>query len=273
LALVEIHLDLRRALGAPSLRAWQRSRYRALSLDTWRALEAGAVLFALGWGSASFPWPMPAATPIVVALLTALLVRATRIAARNAAASCAPTPPRADAIDESAPSAAIAFAERADEAPAPAVAEVEGNAGPSGAPAAAPEPTREPARRVLLVEDDELVREAVTCLFEADGFCVEAVGSADHAVEELARLEAEGRRPDLLVTDHRLPGTLTGAALVDMVRAAKSPLPAILMSGDVDTLFLDHDPPPGVAVLRKPVSGSVLLAAVAKVLGSPASGR
>ncbi len=275
-----------------------------------RALRAGMVLFALGWGSAGLLWPTPAVVALVVAPLTAVLAGTAWLAVRNAAAlrACralrsedaqrvaqaesapeaaeaartdaeeamrvnAGAPPRAESIDEVERSAAIAVAEREEGAPAPAVAEVTHDAGPSGALVAAPEPARGRARRVLLVEDDDLVREAVACLFEADGFCVTAVGSADRAVEELARLEADGRRPDLLVTDHRLPGALTGAALVDKVRAAESPLPAILMSGDVDAHFVRQAPPPGVAVLRKPVSGSALLAAVAKVLGSPASGR
>ncbi|MBC7172842.1 MAG: response regulator, partial [Polyangiaceae bacterium] len=116
-------------------------------------------------------------------------------------------------------------------------------------------------RGVLLVEDDALVREATLAVFEARGFWVEAVSSADRVLDTLARLEAEGRRPDLVVTDHRLPGALTGEDLVRKLHAAPDPLPVVLMSGDVEAPFLRQAPPPGVTVLRKPVSAEALLEA------------
>lgn len=126
--------------------------------------------------------------------------------------------------------------------------------------------TERPPRGILLVEDDVLLCEATTRFFEADGFRVDAVSNADEAIDALTRLETEGRRPDILVTDHRLPGLITGAALVRQLQQRGEGIPAVLISGDFEAPFLHEPPPPGVAVLRKPVSGPVLLAAVGELL-------
>src|SRR5690606_4157565 len=129
-----------------------------------------------------------------------------------------------------------------------------------------PEPRAGRRRGVLLVEDDILVREAATGFFEAGGFRVDAVSTRDLARDALVRLEAEGRRPDVLVSDHRLPGSLSGAALVRELRTGANPMPAVLMSGDLDAPFLHEEPPAGVTVLRKPVRAEALLQAVTELL-------
>jgi signal transduction histidine kinase/CheY-like chemotaxis protein len=115
---------------------------------------------------------------------------------------------------------------------------------------------------LLLVEDDVLLREAAASFFEAEGFSVDAARSGDEALVLLARMKAEGRAPDVLVTDHRLPGALTGAALAKHLRRSRERLPVVLMSGDLEAPFLREPPPAGVTLLRKPVDGETLLSAV-----------
>ncbi len=138
----------------------------------------------------------------------------------------------------------------------------------------APAPTRGATARgatpcsVLLVEDDVLLREAATRFFEADGFRVEATSNAMDALRALERLGASGWRPDVLVTDHRLPGALSGADLVRRLRASGAALPAVVISGDIDGPFAGESPPEQVRILRKPVSGETLLGVVAELLAS-----
>ena len=67
-------------------------------------------------------------------------------------------------------------------------------------------------RRVLVVDDDEGVRTAVTWALEADGFSVETATDGLSALESLDR-----SRPDLMVLDLSMPG-LSGIDVLTRVR-------------------------------------------------------
>ncbi|WP_158793502.1 response regulator [Granulicella sp. L60] len=68
--------------------------------------------------------------------------------------------------------------------------------------------------RVLIVDDDELSREVLELLLEADGYEVETAASADEA---LACLRAMQTAPDVVLTDMQMPGT-TGNELAGRIR-------------------------------------------------------
>ncbi|GAM11353.1 putative 14.6 kDa protein in sodA1 3'region [Geobacter sp. OR-1] len=57
------------------------------------------------------------------------------------------------------------------------------------------------AIRVLIIDDDQLVRESISAFLEDDGFIVESASSAEEA---LARIESGHH--DLCITDFSLPG-------------------------------------------------------------------
>lgn len=88
----------------------------------------------------------------------------------------------------------------------------------------------EGGRRVLVVDDDDGVRTAVTWALEADGFEVVAVDNG------LAAMDAIGAAPpSLVVLDLSLPG-LGGLDILRRLRAAEArdgrrPLPIIVLSG------------------------------------------
>lgn len=84
-------------------------------------------------------------------------------------------------------------------------------------------------RRLLVVDDDDGVRENLTELFETFGF---EVRTAANAREALARLE-DGA-VDLLLTDYRMPGP-TGLELIETSRQAHPGLRAILMTAFGDS--------------------------------------
>ncbi len=69
-----------------------------------------------------------------------------------------------------------------------------------------------PKATLMLVEDEEQQREALTMLFEAEGYRVLAAESAEKAIELL-----QGDRPDMIISDVKLPGA-DGFTLYDMVR-------------------------------------------------------
>ena len=82
------------------------------------------------------------------------------------------------------------------------------------------------ARRVLLVEDEVLLRMSTTDMLEQLGCAVAGVGSGEAALELLAREEGY----DLLVTDVGLPG-MSGEELAAKVREQYPSLPVVIASG------------------------------------------
>lgn len=85
-------------------------------------------------------------------------------------------------------------------------------------------------RRVLVVDDDEGVRTAVTWALEADGFHVTAVDNGLAAIDAI-----EQAAPALAVLDLSLPG-LGGLDILRRVRSEEArtgrhPLPVIVLSG------------------------------------------
>ena len=68
--------------------------------------------------------------------------------------------------------------------------------------------------RILVVEDDEVSREVLGLLLQAEGYEVESVDSGDAA---LVHLQTMHPRPGVVLTDMQMPGT-TGDALARQVR-------------------------------------------------------
>jgi CheY-like chemotaxis protein len=79
---------------------------------------------------------------------------------------------------------------------------------------------------VLLVDDEDLVRASAADMLLDLGYQVVEAGSADVAL----KLLDEGLVPDLLVTDHLMPG-LTGTELARMLKAQLPGLPVLVVSG------------------------------------------
>ncbi len=84
------------------------------------------------------------------------------------------------------------------------------------------------AHRVLVVEDDESVREAVTLVLEAADFTVEGVADGHLALEWLARMA-----PDLVLLDLMLP-SMHGFDVCREIRA-RSTVPIVMLTARADT--------------------------------------
>jgi signal transduction histidine kinase/DNA-binding response OmpR family regulator len=87
-------------------------------------------------------------------------------------------------------------------------------------------PSEGRARRVLLVEDEVLLRMSTTDMLERLGCSVSAVGSGEAALEMLGQGDAH----DLLITDVGLPG-MSGEELALKVRERFPSLPVVIASG------------------------------------------
>ena len=95
------------------------------------------------------------------------------------------------------------------------------------APPAAEAQARLRPKRVLLVEDEVVLRMSTTDVLEQLGCSVTGVGSGEHALDVLVR---EGGSFDLLVTDLGLPG-MSGEELAAQVRRLYPRLPVVIASG------------------------------------------
>lgn len=77
---------------------------------------------------------------------------------------------------------------------------------------------------ILVVDDDDVIRETLCELLEANHLCQ----TADTAEEALAKLEAQ--RFDVVITDISMPG-LSGKELLNRVVELYSGTPVIIISG------------------------------------------
>jgi two-component system response regulator HydG len=78
--------------------------------------------------------------------------------------------------------------------------------------------------KVLLVDDETGILEALQVLFRGEGYQVALGRSGREAIEAL-----DGERPDLVVTDIRMPG-VTGLEVLARVREVDPEIPVILMT-------------------------------------------
>ncbi len=121
-----------------------------------------------------------------------------------------------------------------------------------------------PGARVLVVDDDALVREAMASLLAQWGCRVTMAATGDEAV---ALLGGEGGTPDAVLCDYRLPNGETGIDVIARLRAAAGrPIPAALITGDTAPERLREAKLAGHALLHKPVHPAKLRALIEQLL-------
>ena len=82
---------------------------------------------------------------------------------------------------------------------------------------------------VLVVEDEQTIRDFVCEILETDvGLRTKAVENADEAMKYL---QQNINKVALLLTDVRMPGSMDGIALANVVGAQWSHIPVVVMSG------------------------------------------
>lgn len=104
--------------------------------------------------------------------------------------------------------------------------------------------------RVLVVDDERAVSEAMQLLLTGWGCEVLLASSGAHARDQLARL---GEAPGIVVADYRLPGGEDGIAVLDAIRARYPQAAGILVSGDIGPEVLRRAEGSGYTLLHKPL--------------------
>lgn len=113
--------------------------------------------------------------------------------------------------------------------------------------------------RVLVVDDEEMVRTVITKLLTLHGHTVQQATSGPEALDMTAT-----DRPDIIFTDYGMP-EMSGAELAKQLREQAPSLPIVLISGDTET----RDAAPFVdAVIDKPFKLDDLESAIQNLLSA-----
>ncbi|HAL67036.1 MAG TPA: hypothetical protein DCP84_05035 [Pseudomonas sp.] len=126
-------------------------------------------------------------------------------------------------------------------------------------------PVAERPSRVLLVDDEEIVRHATALQLRDLGYEVTEAPSAVAAL----RLVEKGWLPDVLVTDHVMP-EMTGVRFAQQMRQHHSELPVLIITGYAN---LTPRQLSGFEVLRKPYRRAELAQSVARLLAGTTLNR
>ncbi len=119
---------------------------------------------------------------------------------------------------------------------------------------------------VLLVEDDEMIRNLVQKVLKANGYTVLVAESGRDALRLAAQHEG---RIHLLMTDVVMPG-INGREVAERVTAGRAETKVLYLSGYTDDAIVHHGVlEPGIAFLQKPFTPAVLARKVREVLGGP----
>ncbi len=111
------------------------------------------------------------------------------------------------------------------------------------------------AGKILVIEDDTGIREALADFLRSEGFLVDLAGDGAEGLERLA-----ARRPDVILVDLAMP-RMNGARFLARLRTdeATRTLPVVLMTG---TRPVGATAAAADAVLQKPFELDELLAVV-----------
>src|SRR3984893_18120994 len=123
-------------------------------------------------------------------------------------------------------------------------------------------------RHILVVDDNELVREVLMMSLEEAGFAAEGAEDASRALVYMDQQQAV----DALITDFTMPG-MTGLDLIREVRRRKPTLPTILLTGhvgDIATAPIDRTVGSRLIVLQKPVRTGELIDRLAAAIDEAA---
>lgn len=119
---------------------------------------------------------------------------------------------------------------------------------------------RREGARILLVDDDERIRDSMKLFFEDHGSVFTAVGSSELALEELQRHSF-----DVIFVDYKLPG-MNGLDLLKRIRQTHPESAKILVTAySSEALSIQAQDEGAVAFIRKPLSAEKIEACLTRI--------
>jgi DNA-binding NtrC family response regulator len=107
--------------------------------------------------------------------------------------------------------------------------------------------------KVLLVDDDEGIREMYATVLRMDGFFVRTAGDGVTALRLIEHFD-----PDVVITDLKMP-MASGFEVLHELHASRKNVPVIAMSGHERGLQLARQNPEFFATLQKPLDPEDLI--------------
>jgi len=131
-----------------------------------------------------------------------------------------------------------------------------------------------PLHRILVVDNDRVIRRINSVALHRAGYHVDTAEDGLAGWEALHAVRHAPENYDLLITDHDMPG-LTGLALVKKLRAAQMVLPIIMATGKLpmEDLINRYSWLHPAVTLIKPYSIKALLGTVETVLHTTDAAR
>lgn len=124
-------------------------------------------------------------------------------------------------------------------------------------------PLRRGSETILLVEDEDALREIGRQLLESMGYNVVQAPNGAEAIRVSSQFQG---RIDLLITDAIMPG-ISGRELADLLVGVRSEMKVLYVSGHTDDAIVHYSIlKPGVAFLQKPFSREALARKIQEVL-------
>jgi CheY-like chemotaxis protein len=118
---------------------------------------------------------------------------------------------------------------------------------------------------VLVVEDNDDVRDLAESVLAMAGYAVQSAASGEQALE----LVDQGTEVDLLFTDVIMPGGMNGLELVEKLRRLRPEVPVLVTTGYMDELPA-RERGRGLDILAKPYRHEDLLERVKAALATAA---
>ena len=124
------------------------------------------------------------------------------------------------------------------------------------------------AGTVLVIEDETSVRSALNRLLKLRGIGSSIVATGNNALT----LVTQGMRPDLILSDYNLRGSINGVETIKALRSALAwNVPAIVMTGDIQSKTIEAIASQDVSVVIKPFLAEELLQLMARLQRSSVS--
>ncbi len=122
------------------------------------------------------------------------------------------------------------------------------------------EPTQylPPSKKVLLIDDEEAIRQSLSVMLEALGWTVAVAAN----LQQAESLLSAGFKADAMIVDFRLEGHLNGPQVLQQLIKLGYQIPSLFLTGDTSPERLTELAQTGRPVLHKPINGERLVEAV-----------
>ena len=111
--------------------------------------------------------------------------------------------------------------------------------------------------KILLIDDDEWIRDSLSIFFEAEGCCIVSVETAEEGLEAL-----RSQNYDIIITDYRLPG-MDGIEFLKRIRNSHRDAKKILITAYKSELVVAEARKAGVQhLIAKPFTSETIEASL-----------